>query len=207
MKRLRSPLLSACLLSACLLSAGALAATPPTPAPAANPTYTRMNNSWMGFWPHGNEHLQFQVTGDEVMRKDAWHFSLRPGLNMMLGFVDKHSFLPAKARHKRKADLLKAHLKWQLDNMRKEFGKIQSRNRKDLVGSRRDVQATEIIVHGNKRRTMRVYLIALATHDGVYMFAITPADKAEDDYFAQSLIASLDLIPRPMAPSPPPGKP
>lgn len=191
------------LLGACLLSAGALAAT--APAPVSNPTYIRTNNSWLGFWPHGKEHLQFQVTGEQAMRKDAWHFSLRPGLNMMISFVDKNSFLPARARHKRKVDLLKAHLKWQLANMRKEFGKVRSRDRKDLVGRRKDVRATEIIVHGEKRHTMRVYLIGLATRDGVYMFAITPVDKPEDDNYARSLIGSLNLLHRPMDAVP--GKP
>lgn len=152
-----------------------------------DPVYMRIDNGWRGFYARNDEFLEYSVEGKEVELQDAYHVLIKPGLGLMVTFAKKENFGADK-------DVLKAHRQWEVEYWRKNSNKVDVADRSDLRSARRDVMVTELGVHGkNADQFLSIYLITLASKDGVYVFAISPASR-DNDELVKSFIRSIKLI-------------
>lgn len=168
-----------------ILLAGCLAFSEETLSPG--PVYMRIDDGWKGFYPRNDEFLEYSIVGKEVKIQDAYHVLIKPGLGLMVTFAEKENFGPQKG-------MLEAHRRWEVEYWRKNAKKIDVTDRSDLRGIRSNVMVTELGVHGkNAAQFLSIYLIALASKDGVYAFAISPASK-DVDGLVKSFIDSVELV-------------
>jgi hypothetical protein len=179
-----------------LLAAASAAELPPfSSAYAATPqrhadniAYIRANGAWEGYWPHGDEYVEYAVTGSAELN-DGFHILLKPGLGLMLTFADKRRFGPG-------ADLLEAHKQWELAYWRKRAGRVDDHDRSDLAGGRSDVRVTELDLVQDGRPT-RIYLIGAAAPDGVFAFGISPVSPG-DDALVRRIVDSIRVVRHPL---------
>lgn len=186
-------LFSVLLAGACFLPIPALAEAPAEApaqaageAPPSEPIYVRLDNAWVGLYARGNQYVEYPLVGKEVKLQDANHILLNPSLGLMVTFADKSQF-------GQEGDMLEAHRQWEIEYWRKEAGEVESKNRDDLAGGRSDLKVTEITVPREKGAQFKAYLIGLAMNDGVFVFAISPAE-AKIDPMVKKLIASIRLV-------------
>ena len=67
-------------------------------------------------------------------------------------------------------------------------------DRSDLRGTRSDIMVTELRIYGtNADEVINIYQIAIASKDGVYVFAISPATQGIDE-LVKSFIGSVTLV-------------
>src|SRR4051794_3495947 len=104
---------------------------------------------------------------------------------MMISFVDQ------KKLHNDK-DLLSAHAQWEVDYRHQRASRVESNNRADLIGTRKDVKVTEIRVYNDKGAQLSSYLIGLAAKDGVFVLSVSPAKKNIDSLIKE-LVSSFKL--------------
>ena len=91
--------------------------------------------------------------------------------------------------------MLSAHAQWEIDYLHQHASRVESNNRADLIGTRKDVKVTEIRVYDNKGAQMSSYLIGLAAKDGVFALSVSPAKK-DIDPLVKQLVSSFKLVPR-----------
>lgn len=154
-------------------------------AASTGAAYIRLENGWEGYWPHGGEFVEYTAGGDAQL-SDAYHVMLRPGLGMMLTFADKKNLGAGK-------NLLEAHREWELAYWRKQVGALDSKNRDDLAGARKDLMVTEINLPQEGGTPLKVYMIGVAAAQGVFVFSISPI-TAEDDDMIRKLIDSIKVV-------------
>ncbi len=153
----------------------------------SDPIYMRIDNGWKGFYARNDEFLEYAVVGKEVKLQDAYHVLIKPGLGLMVTFAEKENFGAYK-------NMLEAHRQWEVEYWRKNSKRVDVADRSDLRGGRGDVMVTELGVHGeNAAQFLRIYLITLASKDGVYAFAISPATKDIDE-MVTSFIKAVRLV-------------
>src|SRR5947207_2428949 len=92
-------------------------------------------------------------------------------------------------------DVLSAHAQWEIDYWHQHASRVESNNRADLIGTRKDVKVTEIRVYNDKGARMSSYLIGLAAKDGVFVLSVSPAKK-DIDPLVKELVSSFKLVPR-----------
>src|SRR5207247_11187160 len=107
---------------------------------------------------------------------------------MMVSFVDKKELQNDR-------DLLSAHAQWEIDYWHQHASRVESNNRADLIGTRKDVKVTEIREYNDKGAQLSSYLIGLAAKDGVFALSVSPAKKDIDPLLKQ-LVSSIKLVPR-----------
>jgi hypothetical protein len=91
--------------------------------------------------------------------------------------------------------LLSAHAQWETNYWHQHAGRVESNNRADLIGTRKDVKVTEIRVYNDKGAQLSSYLIGLAAKDGVFALSLSPAKK-DVDPLVKELVSSFKLVPR-----------
>ena len=165
-----------------LLVRGAQAETP------KDPIYIKTSNGWNGAYAHGNEYAEFRVIGNGARLQDRYHVLLQKNVGMMVSFVDQKELQNDK-------DLLSAHAQWEIDYWHQHASRVESNNRADLIGTRKDVKVTEITVYNDKGAQLSSYLIGLAAKDGVFALSISPAKK-DIDPLVKELVSSFKLVPR-----------
>ena len=174
-----------CLLTAVgLLTSNAFAAQTP-----ADPVYVAISNGWMGLYGHGGEYAQFSITGKQVELQDAYHVLLKPGLGMMVTFADKTVFGGEGA------NLLENHAKWELDYWQSHADRAEAVTRRDLSGAREDLRVTEIKLHRSDGAQMDIFVIALASKEGVFVLAVSPG-SSETDTVVREIASSFTLVRR-----------
>ena len=146
-----------------LLPVNALGAEPPK-----DPIYLRTSNGWNGAYAHGNEYAEFRIIGNGAKLQDAYHILLQKGVGMMVSFVEKKELQNDR-------DLLSAHAQWEVNYWHQHASRVESNIREDLIGTRKDVKATEITVYNDQGAQMSSYLIGLAAEDGVFVLSVSPA--------------------------------
>src|SRR5437762_2212684 len=156
--------------------------------PAQDPTYVKTSNVWNGAYAHGNEYAEFRVIGNGTKLQDPYHILLQKDVGMMVSFVDQKELQNDK-------DVLSAHAQWEVDYWHQRASRVESNNRADLIGTRKDVKVTEIRVYNDKGAQMSSYLIGLAARDGVFVFSVSPAKK-DIDPLVKELVSSFKLVPR-----------
>jgi hypothetical protein len=165
-----------------LLAKGVRAETP------EDPIYVKTSNGWNGAYAHGNEYAEFRVPGNGAKLQDAYHILLQKNVGMMVSFVDQKEL-------QNDSDLLSAHAQWETDYWNQHASRVESNNRADLIGTRKDVKVTEIRVYNDKGAQMSSYLIGLAAKDGVFALSLSPAKK-DIDPLVKELVSSFKLVPR-----------
>jgi len=153
-----------------------------------DPIYVKTSNGWNGAYAHGNEYAEFRVIGNGSKLQDAYHILLQKGVGMMVSFVEKKEL-------QNDTDLLSAHAQWEIDYWHQHASRVESNNRADLIGTRKDVKVTEIRVYNDKGAQMSSYLIGLAAKDGVFVLSVSPAKK-DVDPLVKELVSSFKLVPR-----------
>src|SRR4051812_38176452 len=78
---------------------------------------------------------------------------------MMVSFVDQKEL-------QNDSDVLSAHAQWETNYWHQHVSKVETNNRAELIGTRKDVKVTEIGVYNDKGAPMSCYLIRLAAKDG-----------------------------------------
>ena len=156
--------------------------------PPKDPIYVKTSTGWNAAYAHGNEYAEFRVTGNGAKLQDAYHILLQKGVGMMVSFVDKEEL-------QNDGDLLGAHAQWEIDYWQQHASRVESNNRADLIGTRKDVKVTEIRVYNDKGAQMSSYLIGLAAKDGVFVLSVSPAKK-DVDPSVKELVSSFKLVPR-----------
>lgn len=179
---------SLCIISSLLLFAGAAAGQVPK-----DPIYLRTQNGWKGLYPHGEEYAEYSFKGPEVKLQDPYHALLNPKLGVMVTFADKRQFPAGK-------DLFAGHLAWELEYWSKHAARVESAARNDLSAGRGDLQVTELTLYNDRGSSTKVYLMALASKEGVFVLALSPADAGIDS-LAQELAASFTLVQRTLDPA------
>jgi hypothetical protein len=179
-ERLAQPLLLVALIL--LLVTGVQAETP------EDPIYVKTSNGWNAAYAHGNEYAKFSVTGNNAKLQDAYHILLQKGVGMMVSFVDKKELQNDR-------DLLSEHAQWEIDYWHQHGSRVESNNRADLIGTRKDVKVTEIRVYNDKGAQLSSYLIGLAAKDGVFVLSVSPAKK-DIDPLVKELVGSSKVVPR-----------
>src|SRR6266481_9102572 len=153
-----------------------------------DPIYVKTSSGWNAAYAHGNEYAEFRVIGNGAKLQDAYHILLQKGVGMMVSFVDKKEL-------QNDGDLLSAHAQWEIDYWNQRASRVESNNRADLIGTRKDVKVTEISVYNDKGARLSSYLIGLAAKDGVFALSVSPAKK-DIDSLVKELVRSFKLVPR-----------
>jgi len=153
-----------------------------------DPIYVKTSNGWNAAYAHGNAYAEFRVIGNGAKLQDPYHILLQKGVGMMVSFVDKKELQNDK-------DVLSAHAQWEIDYWHQHASRVESNNRADLIGTRKDVKVTEIRVYNDKGAQLSSYLIGLAAKDGVFALSISPAKK-DIDPLVKELVSSFKLVPR-----------
>jgi hypothetical protein len=107
---------------------------------------------------------------------------------MMVSFVDKKEL-------QSDSDLLSAHAQWETNYWHQHASRVESNNRADLIGTRKDVKVTEIRVYNDKGAQLSSYLIGLAAKDGIFALSLSPSKKGIDP-LVKELVSSFKLVPR-----------
>src|SRR6266478_2113018 len=156
--------------------------------PPEDPIYVKTSNGWNAAYAHGNEYAEFRVIGNGAKLQDPYHILLQKGVGMMVSFVDQKEL-------QNDGDLLSAHAQWEIDYWHQHASRVESNNRADLIGTRKDVKVTEIRVYNDKGAQLSSYLIGLAAKDGVFALSVSPAKK-DIDSLVKELVRSFKLVPR-----------
>lgn len=175
----------ALLLSASLSYAGG-------PVPNA-PIYIRIDNGWKGLYPLEDDYAEYSFKGAEIKLQDPYHVLLKPSLGMMVTFADKKQFASGN-------DLLNDHLQWELAYWSKHAARVEPAPRDDLGGMRSDLKVTELRLYNNQGGRISVYLIALATPQGVLVLAISSPGDSSLDPLVKEIVASVKLVHRRLDP-------
>jgi hypothetical protein len=154
-----------------------------------DPIYVKTSNGWTGAYAHGNEYAEFRVIGNGAKLQDPYHILLQKGVGLMVSFVDKKELQNDR-------DLLSAHAQWEVDYWHQHASRVESNNRADLIGTRKDVKVTEIRVYDNKGAQLSSYLIGLAAKDGVFALSVSSPAKKGVDPLVKELVISFKLVPR-----------
>ena len=157
--------------------------------PPKDPIYMKTSNGWNAAYAHGNEYVEFRVTGKDAKLQDAYHILLQKGVGMMVSFVDKKELQNDR-------DLLSAHAQWERDYWHQDASRVESNAREDLTGTRKDVKVTEIRVYNDKGAQLSSYLIGLAAKDGVFALSVSSPAKKGVDPLVKELVSSFKLVPR-----------
>jgi hypothetical protein len=153
-----------------LIAVGFCSGNAVTSATSADPVYVATSNGWMGLYGHDNEYAKFSMTGKQIELQDAYHILLKPGLGMMVSFADKAEFGGG-------ANLLENHEKWELGYWQSKAYRAEAITRKDLSNAREDLRVTEMKLHRNDGAQMSIFMIALASKDGVFVLAVSPGNS------------------------------
>ena len=162
---------------------GVQAATP------EDPIYIKTSNGWNGAYGHGNEYAEFRVIGNSAKLQDPYHILLQKDVGMMVSFVDKKELQSNR-------DLLGAHAQWETNYWHQHASRVESNNRADLIGTRKDVKVTEIRVYNDKGAQLSSYLIGLAAKDGGFALSVSSPAKKGVDPLVKELVSSFKLVPR-----------
>jgi hypothetical protein len=154
-----------------------------------DPIYVKTSNGWNAAYAHGNEYAEFRVIGNGAKLQDPYHILLQKNVGMMVSFVDKKELQSYR-------DLLSAHAQWEIDYWHQHASRVESNNREDLVGKRKDVKVTEIRVYDDKGTQLSSYLIGLAAKDGVFAISVSSPAKKGVDPLVKELVSSFKLVPR-----------
>ena len=154
-----------------------------------DPIYVKTSNGWNVAYAHGNEYAEFRVIGNGAKLQDAYHILLQKNVGMMVSFVDQKELQNDK-------DVLSAHAQWEIDYWHQHASRVESNNRADLIGTRKDVKVTEIRVYNDKGAQLSSYLIGLAAKDGVFALSVSSPAKKDIDPLVKELVSSFKLVPR-----------
>src|SRR5213080_3527516 len=153
-----------------------------------DPIYIKTSDGWNGAYAHGNEYAEFRVIGNGAKLQDPYHILLQKNVGMMVSFVDQKELQNDR-------DVLSAHAQWEVNYWHQHASRVESNNRADLIGTRKDVMVTEIRVYNDKGAQLSSYLIGLAAKDGVFALSLSPA-KQDIDPLVKELVSSFKLVPR-----------
>ena len=156
--------------------------------PPKDPIYIKTSNGWNGAYAHDNEYAEFRVIGNGAKLQDPYHILLQRNVGMMVSFVDQKELQNDR-------DVLSAHAQWEIDYWHQHASRVESNNRADLIGTRKDVKVTEISVFNDKGARLSSYLIGLTANDGVFALSVSPAKK-DIDSLVKELVSSFKLVPR-----------
>src|SRR5437867_4245604 len=156
--------------------------------PPKDPIYVKTSNGWNGAYAHGNEYAEFRVIGTGARLQGPYHILLQKNVGMMVSFVDQKELQNDR-------NLLSAHAQWEKDYWHQHASRVESNNRVDLIGTRKDVRVTEIRVYNDKGAQLSSYLIGLVAKDGVFALSVSPAKK-DIDPLVKELVSSFKLVPR-----------
>jgi hypothetical protein len=157
--------------------------------PPKDPIYVKISNGWNGAYAHGNEYAEFRVIGNGAKLQDPYHILLQKNVGMMVSFVEKKELQDD-------VDLLSAHAQWETNYWHQHASRVESNNRADLIGARKDVKVTEIRVYNDKGAQLSSYLIGLAAKDGVFALSVSSPAKESVDPLVKELVSSFKLVPR-----------
>ena len=157
--------------------------------PPEDPIYIKTSNGWNAAYAHGNEYAEFRVIGNSAKLQDPYHILLRKDVGMMVSFVDKKELQSDR-------DVLSAHAQWETNYWHQHASRVESNNRADLTGTRKDVKVTEIRVYNDKGAQLSSYLIGLAAKDGVFALSVSSPAKKGVDPLVKELVSSFKLVPR-----------
>ena len=157
--------------------------------PPKDPIYVKTSNGWNAAYAHGNEYAEFRVIGNGAKLQDPYHILLQKNVGMMVSFVEKKEL-------QNDGDLLNAHAQWETNYWKQHASRVESNNRADLIGTRKDVKVTEIRVYNDKGAQLSSYLIGLAAKDGVFVLSVSSPAKKDIDPLVKELVSSFKLVPR-----------
>jgi hypothetical protein len=157
--------------------------------PPKDPIYVKTSNGWTGAYAHGNEYAEFRVIGNGAKLQDPYHILLQKNVGMMVSFAEKKELQDD-------GDLLSAHAQWETNYWHQHASRVESNNRADLIGTRKDVKVTEIRVYNDKGAQLSSYLIGLAAKDGVFALSVSSPAKKGVDPLVKELVSSFKLVPR-----------
>jgi hypothetical protein len=157
--------------------------------PPKDPIYVKTSNGWNAAYAHGNEYAQFRVIGNGAKLQDPYHILLQKNVGMMVSFVEKKELQDD-------GDLLSAHAQWETNYWHQHASRVESNNRADLIGTRKDVKVTEIRVYNDKGAQLSSYLIGLAAKDGVFALSVSSPAKKGVGPLVKELVSSFKLVPR-----------
>jgi len=149
----------------------------------------KTSNGWNAAYAHGNEYAEFRVIGNGAKLQDPYHILLQKNVGMMVSFVEKKEL-------QNDGDLLNAHAQWETNYWKQHASRVESNNREDLTGTRKDVKVTEITVYNDKGAQLSSYLIGLAAKDGVFALSVSSPAKKGVDPLVKELVSSFKLVPR-----------
>ena len=154
-----------------------------------DPIYVKTSNGRNAAYAHGNEYAEFRVIGNGAKLQDPYHILLQKNVGMMVSFVDQKEL-------QNERDLLSAHAQWETNYWKQHASRVESNNREDLTGTRKDVKVTEITVYNDKGAQLSSYLIGLAAKDGVFALSVSSPAKKGVDPLVKELVSSFKLVPR-----------
>jgi hypothetical protein len=157
-----------------------------------DPLYIRLDDGWKGVYGQGSAYAEYILKGADVKPQDAHHILLKPGLGMMVTFAAKKDIGGG-------GDLLGRHAEWELAYWRQHATSVESAVRGDLSGGRDDLRVTEITLHNSAGAQMKIYMLALASDEGVFVLSISPANAGIDS-LVRELAASFKLVNHPLDP-------
>jgi hypothetical protein len=157
--------------------------------PPKDPIYLKTSNGWNAAYAHGNEYAEFRVIGNGAKLQDPYHILLQKNVGMMVSFVDQKELQNDR-------DVLSAHAQWEIDYWHQHASRVESNNRADLIGTRKDVKVTEIRVYNDKGAQLSSYLIGLAAKDGVFALSVSSPAKKGVAPLVKELVSSFKLVPR-----------
>lgn len=154
-----------------------------------DPVYMRTDTCWKGFFPHGDQYVEYLLTGSSRLQ-DPYHVLLKPGFGLMITFADKSNFTG-------NWPMLEAHKNWEVDYWKSQSKTINVKDCSDLCKGFDNIMATELEVTGNSNTTYKTCLVAVAGKDGVYVFAFSSPSELDRDLIAR-FVKSIKVIDKPL---------
>ena len=152
-----------------------------------DPIYIRIDNGWKGFFARNEEFLEYSIIGSQVKLQIPYHVLFNPDLGLMITFAEIENPGPGKS-------ILEEQRNSELEYWRKRAKKVEIIDRRDLRGTREDLMVTKFDIYGqNANQFMDIYMISVASKDGAYVLAISPASNANEDLI-KTFIDSIKLI-------------
>jgi len=159
-----------------------------------DPLFIRIQDGWLGLFPHEDEYARYALKGSDVKLEDPYHAHLNQHLGVMVTFANKTEFGD-------KPDLLTAHRQWELAYWREQAAKVESNARDDLSGGRTDLKITEIRLYNNQGSQLRMYCVALASKEGVFVLSVSGPNESipgSIDSLVKEMADSYRLVRRPL---------
>ena len=144
----------------------------------------------------GDEYIEFDLKSPDTNFEDDTHFWLSKDIGVHFSSAKNEDFASYDK------DLLSAHMKWELEYWKKGCKKLESKTRNDLIGSKKDIRVTEVIMttdNPNDQKEHKLFSITILAKHTVQAISISgpgvDSNSINIDKAIRDIVHSLHIVP------------